>query len=183
MNDKLSKADMELAKAKYPISKWVEKLSLDGDQRNDSVFVPEIPGQHQAALSGVAPGNAGTHPGNSLSNERATDIRSSRAERGRANLLADLPREIAKLERYAKRPLASHPQVQTGLGKVFYVRVESVRERLLDEDNLCEKFIVDLLRYAGVIPNDNPSQTHVEVRQRKTDPGEGEKITVEVRQV
>jgi hypothetical protein len=47
------------------------------------------------------------------------------------------------------------------------VRVTSYRARLLDEDNLAEKWHVDALRYAGCIPDDAPAQTHIEVSQVK----------------
>ena len=43
----------------------------------------------------------------------------------------------------------------------FLVRVTSFRRRLLDEDNLCEKYHVDLCRYAGAIPDDAPGETLV----------------------
>jgi hypothetical protein len=45
---------------------------------------------------------------------------------------------------------------------------------LLDQDNLCEKYHVDLCRYAGVIPDDSPEQVIIEVNQRKTVKGEAE---------
>ncbi len=60
------------------------------------------------------------------------------------------------------------------------VRVTSVRRRLLDEDNLCEKFHVDLCRYAGVIPDDAPELVKIEVAQRKAQPQEEEHTLIEV---
>lgn len=60
------------------------------------------------------------------------------------------------------------------------VRVTSVRRRLLDEDNLCEKFHVDLCRYAGVIPDDAPDRVKIEVTQRKAQPKEEEHTLIEI---
>jgi hypothetical protein len=60
------------------------------------------------------------------------------------------------------------------------VRVTSVRRRLLDEDNLCEKYHVDCCRYAGIIHGDEPDKTRIEVAQRKAAQGEEEHTVVEV---
>ena len=64
-------------------------------------------------------------------------------------------------------------------GRVL-VRVTSVRKRLLDEDNLCEKFHVDCCRYAGLIRNDSPGEAKIEVAQRKAAKGEAEKVIIEI---
>lgn len=62
----------------------------------------------------------------------------------------------------------------------FLVRITSVRKRLIDEDNLCEKFHVDCCRYAGILPSDGPAKTSIEVSQRKAEKGEEEEVLVEV---
>lgn len=62
----------------------------------------------------------------------------------------------------------------------FLVRVTSFRKRLLDEDNLCEKYHVDLCRYAGVLPCDSPDKVKIEVGQKKIGSKEVEKTLVEV---
>lgn len=62
----------------------------------------------------------------------------------------------------------------------FLVRVESVRRILLDEDNLCEKYVVDCCRYSGLLPGDRPGQTQIEVRQRKVGKGEEEHTLIEI---
>ena len=66
-------------------------------------------------------------------------------------------------------------------GRVL-VRVTTRRKRLLDEDNLCEKYHVDLCRYAGVLSDDAPERTKIEVSQTKCRKGEPEEITIEVYQ-
>lgn len=54
----------------------------------------------------------------------------------------------------------------------YTVRVVSYRRRLLDEDNICEKFHVDSLRYANCLPSDAPQHcaiitTQVQVKLKK----------------
>ena len=60
-------------------------------------------------------------------------------------------------------------QVKASYSGKFVVRITSFRKRLLDEDNLAVKYHVDALRYAGIIPNDAPDKTHIEVSQIKSD--------------
>lgn len=54
------------------------------------------------------------------------------------------------------------------------VRITSVRKRLLDEDNLCEKYLLDCCRYSGLIRDDSPEEIHVETFQRKAGKDEEE---------
>lgn len=74
-------------------------------------------------------------------------------------------------------------QVQEGPGQRVLVRITAVRKRLLDEDNLCEKYLVDLCRYAGIIVGDSPATTHIEVCQQKAEPGGAEYCRIEVFEV
>jgi hypothetical protein len=82
----------------------------------------------------------------------------------------------AKLERNPGDGALGKGQVQTKDTGHFFIRLTSVRRRLLDEDNLCEKYLVDCCRYAGLIPGDGPGQTKIEVCQQKAEPG-GEEFT------
>lgn len=66
----------------------------------------------------------------------------------------------------SNEPLAT-PQAQASDSGRYIVRVVSYRCRLLDEDNLAEKYHVDACRYAGLIPADSPDKTHIEVTQQK----------------
>ena len=74
----------------------------------------------------------------------------------------------------AKAPL------QKPSGQSFLVRVVAVRKRLLDEDNGCEKFLVDQCRLSGLIPNDNPALTKIETSQRRCEEGEPEHVEVNI---
>jgi len=90
----------------------------------------------------------------------------------------DNPRPVAILEPDPRvEPLAA-PQIEASNPARFRVVVASIRRRLLDEDNLCEKFHVDCLRRAGYIPDDDPATTHIEVWQRKCQTGEAERIEI-----
>lgn len=64
--------------------------------------------------------------------------------------------------------------------KRFLVRVTSVRSRLIDEDNLCEKYVVDCCRYSGLLPGDGPGQTKIEAKQRQAGKGEEEHTVIEI---
>ncbi len=74
-------------------------------------------------------------------------------------------------------------RIQKGVSRNVLVRVTAMRKRLLDEDNLCEKYVVDLLRNAGIIFDDAPGETKIEVCQQKAAKGEAERVKVEVFQI
>lgn len=77
------------------------------------------------------------------------------------------PAPAAKLEPSNQpRPLAASPPKDRDTRKRL-VQLTSYRIRLLDEDNLCAKFHVDSLRYAGILPGDDPSQARIQTRQEK----------------
>ena len=81
---------------------------------------------------------------------------------------------VAKSEgAVVERPAGDEPlaaaQAQEGNPKGGRVRVTvtSYRRRLLDEDNLSEKWIVDALRYRGIIRDDSPGCAEIRVQQVK----------------
>jgi len=98
-------------------------------------------------------------------------------------LSADHPRPAPKLEPATRHEPLATPQTQGRDRQRFLVRVTSIRKRLLDEDNLAEKFHVDLCRYAGVIPGDEADKTKIEVCQRKAKKGEEERTVIEVEEI
>jgi len=89
-------------------------------------------------------------------------------------------RKIAKLESNIGDAALDQKEVQGQFSQRFLVRIKSTRKRLLDEDNLCGKYHIDLLRYAGVIPNDTPDQIKVEISQKKSGKGQAEETIIEV---
>lgn len=98
----------------------------------------------------------------------------------RIDLRTDHSRSAPKLERSAGDGTVGAVQVQGRIGRRFLVRVTAFRKRLLDEDNLCEKYHVDLLRYAGVLPSDAPGTAKIEVSQQKVGPKEPERVELKV---
>jgi hypothetical protein len=65
-------------------------------------------------------------------------------------------------------------------GRRFRVSVVSRRSRLLDPDNLCGKGLVDCLRYAGAIEQDDPGSVEYRISQEKVAKGAEETVvTVE----
>jgi len=89
---------------------------------------------------------------------------------GEASVMEPAPGDAALPEAQAKE---EHPGV-------YVVRVQSVRKRLLDPDNLCEKYHVDCLRYAGLIPGDEPDKIQIETTQRKAQKGEEERVEIAI---
>ena len=90
--------------------------------------------------------------------------------------------KVAKLESDTSHAPLEAKEVQGQHSGRVLVRVTTRRKRLLDEDNLCEKYHVDLCRYAGVVSDDAPERTKIEVHQTKCRKGEQEEITIEVYQ-
>lgn len=88
-----------------------------------------------------------------------------------------------ELERSAGHGAVGKGKAKKGDSRRFLVRVTSIRRRLIDEDNLCEKYVVDCCRYAGLLPSDDPGQTRIEARQRKAGKEEAEGTLVEIFQL
>ena len=84
------------------------------------------------------------------------------------------------LERTAGNAALVETQVQSGTGDRILVRIESIRKRLLDEDNLVSKYHTDLCRYSGLIPSDAPGVCKIETTQRKAEKGEEERTEITI---
>jgi hypothetical protein len=97
-----------------------------------------------------------------------------------AAVLAGHPRSPAKLEPDPGYGTLGAVQAQAAVTGRVFVRLTSYRRRLLDEDNLCEKYVVDCCRYAGILAADSPGQAQIEVRQTKVGKGEAEFTRVEI---
>lgn len=106
------------------------------------------------------------------------------SETGQADIQPDDTGPVAKLERHPGDGAMGEVSIQKGTGRRFLIRVKAIRTRLLDEDNLCEKYHVDLLRYAsGGLFGDGPATTKIEVCQEKAQRGEREEVRIEVYEV
>jgi hypothetical protein len=84
------------------------------------------------------------------------------------------------VERASVNAALEPAQIKKRNSKRFLVRVTSFRRRLLDEDNLAEKYHVDCCRYAGLIYQDCPGQAKIEVSQQKVGQKEPEFVKVEI---
>ena len=93
---------------------------------------------------------------------------------------ADGDRQAAELEPSAQPRALAAGTIEEKDTKRIFVRIESVRRRLLDEDNLCEKYHVDCCRYAGLLPADSPDKVSIQATQRKAEKGEAEHIKIEI---
>lgn len=93
------------------------------------------------------------------------------------------PRKVAVMEPAIVDVSLGSASVQKTSRQSFRVRLVSVRERLLDEDNLSAKYVVDQIRYCGIIPDDNAPQTKIEITQRKCEEGEPEYVEVIVEKI
>lgn len=97
--------------------------------------------------------------------------------------ISQSPRTDAKLECLAgDGALGEIEGKEEGSGR-FLVRFVSVRKRLLDEDNLCEKWYLDCLRYTGIVRDDRPEEVKVITTQRKVEPGEEEYVEISISQM
>ena len=96
------------------------------------------------------------------------------------DLLSRNTSQATVVERDSRDEPLAKEEVQRRAGERVLVRVTSIRKRLLDEDNLCEKYHVDLCRYAGVISGDEAGKTKIETAQRKAEKSEEEKVIIEV---
>ncbi len=76
-------------------------------------------------------------------------------------------------------PLATDKGKEGNLGRAV-VRIKSLRTRLLDPDNLCPKYFIDGLRYAGLIRGDSSAEILLEVSQEKVATRKEERTEIEV---
>ena len=76
-------------------------------------------------------------------------------------------------------PLEADKSQEGDSGRIL-VRFVSVRKRLCDPDNLSVKWLLDSLRYASVIPGDEPEKISLEVSQRRCAKGEIEKTEIAI---
>lgn len=82
------------------------------------------------------------------------------------------------------RPRALGPRkAKKGDSGVFLVGVKAFRRRLLDEDNLCEKFHVDCCRYAGLLPSDAAGKARITTTQEKVTRDEDERVEITIQRL
>lgn len=95
----------------------------------------------------------------------------NRARRSSQGSLAESPvrpEPVAKKKREAGHPTR------------LRVGVRSFRRRLCDPDNLCPKYFIDCLRYAGFIPDDSPDHITLEVSQERVESVDEERTVITI---
>ena len=68
----------------------------------------------------------------------------------------------------------------TGATGRVHIRITAVRKRLCDADGVFSKWLVDCLRYAGIIRDDTTEDITLENKQRKAAKGEAEHTVIEL---
>jgi len=86
----------------------------------------------------------------------------------------------AKLEQDTWHGTLAAQPVEASATSRIHIRFESVRKRLCDPDNICEKWTLDCLRYIGVIRGDEPDKITLETTQRKAAKGEAEHTQITI---
>jgi hypothetical protein len=97
-----------------------------------------------------------------------------------ANHQTNNPGTPAKLEQDTWHGTLAAQPVEAPAASRVHIRFESVRKRLLDPDNLSEKWTLDCLRYIGAIPGDEPDKITLEVSQRKAEKNEAEHTQITI---
>lgn len=88
--------------------------------------------------------------------------------------------KVAELEPPSGNGPLATSQAEKGNSKPVHIRFVSARKRLLDPDNLSEKWVLDCLRNCGAIAGDEPDKISLETTQRKAEKGEEERTIIEV---
>jgi len=93
---------------------------------------------------------------------------------------ADCAGAVAELECGAGDGALAARQGEARATERVHIRFVSVRKRLLDPDNLCEKWTLDALRFAGILRGDEPDKITLETTQRKAAKDEAEMTIIEL---
>ncbi len=88
----------------------------------------------------------------------------------------------AFVERLTVNGALGSGQGKKGSPDRVHIRFVSVRKRLLDPDNLSEKWLLDCLRNCGAIDGDEPDKITLETTQRKAAKGEEEHTEITISQ-
>lgn len=75
---------------------------------------------------------------------------------------------VAQLERSNADELARTARGEGKGASRVVIRLTSYRKRLLDDDNHCQKLLVDSLRYSSQIHDDGPHATRIETAQEQS---------------
>lgn len=132
---------------------------------------PANAAQSPAAVPSRAPSRKPTPPKQPIETSDAFYARHAHAHAQTSNPI---------LERDSRDGALVTRETERGHPVRFHVVVTSFRRRLLDEDNLCEKYVVDCCRYSGLVSFDSPETTRITVSQQKVTREEDERTEVTI---
>jgi hypothetical protein len=90
----------------------------------------------------------------------------------------------AKPKPVVRKTLQNTNKAQERSKKRISLRITRYATRLLDEDNLAgAKLAIDQLRYAGIIPNDDPGSTKIILDQIKVKNKTEERTEIEIKEL
>lgn len=115
-------------------------------------------------------------------------LRFSKKKHGSCQVQDNCAWQASELEQSVVDSLYGQVQVQETITAPIVVSFTHVRKRPLDEDDLCEKYIIDALRRMRdpddplfrIIPGDAAKHIHVRHAQRKPAVGEKEYFIIEI---
>lgn len=164
--------------AKYPrASEQVIRLNCSDAitrtaiERPARVAMPANAAQSPVAVPSRAPSRKPTPPKQPIETSDAFYARHAHAHAQTSNPI---------LERDSRDGALVTRETERGHPVRFHVVVTSFRRRLLDEDNLCEKYVVDCCRYSGLVSLDSPETTRITVSQQKVAREEDERTEVTI---
>lgn len=107
-------------------------------------------------------------------------LQANACDYGNSNFDLNGSGKTPKLERAHGHGSLEAPQAKEANPERVLIRFVSVRKRLLDPDNLSEKWLLDCLRYCGIIRGDEPEKITLETTQRKCQRGEAEHTEISI---
>jgi hypothetical protein len=107
----------------------------------------------------------------------ASDYRAAITGNGGSSAIVDTGKNPV-VERRSRDGALGKRQSQKRDTGTFLVRVTAFRVRLLDEDNLCEKYHVDCCRYAGLLPSDAAGKAKITTSQEKVGSEAEERVEI-----
>ena len=116
------------------------------------------------------------HPVRALTSEGDQELARERVNKHEDNRTSPGPEPESPVQH---EPVAAQAGEAKNPSRI-HVRITSFRCRLLDPDNLCPKYFVDCLRYAGLIPDDRAQDIALEVRQEKVSTRAQERTVIEI---
>lgn len=90
------------------------------------------------------------------------------------------PRQAPKLESDSGHAPLEAKEVQRPVGQRVLVSIKSYRKRLIDPDNLCTKYHIDLCRYASALSDDTAAHVELKVTQEKVSETEQERTEITI---